>query len=210
METISLDNNGISETPAERKVREAAEKVAIREKVAKPMLYLAMGSMVMLFAAFTSAYVVRQQKGDWMHFEMPQIFYISTAVILMSSVTMNWALSSAKKNEFKNIKTASLLTLLLGVGFVICQVMGWNILYSQKIVFAGKYSNASGSFFYVLTLMHLLHLFGGMIALLVVWIKSIQGKYNSENLLGVRLCAIFWHFLDLLWIYLFLFLLFVR
>jgi cytochrome c oxidase subunit III len=188
----------------------AEEKRAIREKVAKPMLYLAMGSMVMLFAAFTSAYVVRQQKGDWLQFEMPQIFYISTAVILISSVTMNWALASAKKNSFSNLKLASLTTLLLGAFFVVCQVMGWNILYSQKIVFAGKYSNAAGSFFYVLTLMHLLHLFGGMIALFVVWIKSIQGKYNSENLLGVRLCAIFWHFLDLLWIYLFLFLLFVR
>jgi cytochrome c oxidase subunit III len=186
------------------------EKRITREKVAKPMLYLAMGSMVMLFAAFTSAYYVRHEKGDWMVFQMPQIFYISTAVILFSSVTMNWALSSAKKNDFKNIKLASLLTLLLGIGFVICQVMGWNILYSQKIVFAGKYSNASGSFFYVLTLMHLLHLFGGMIALLVVWIKSTQEKYNSGNLLGIRLCAIFWHFLDLLWIYLFLFLLFVR
>lgn len=187
-----------------------AEKKAIREKVAKPMLYLGMGSMVMLFAAFTSAYVVRQQKGDWMHFEVPQIFYISTALILISSVTMNWALSAAKKNDFRNIKLAALITFLLGAAFVVCQVLGWSVLYSQKIVFAGKYSNASGSFFYVLTFMHLLHLFGGMIALFVVWIKSIQEKYTSENLLGVRLCAIFWHFLDLLWIYLFLFLLFVR
>lgn len=186
------------------------EKRITREKVAKPMLYLAMGSMVMFFAAFTSAYVVRQQKGDWMQFDLPQIFFISTAVILMSSVTMNWALSSAKKNDFANLKRASALTLLLGVAFVICQFMGWSVLYSQKIVFAGKYSNASGSFFYVLTLMHLLHLLGGIIALSVVWIKSIQQKYNSENLLGVRLCAIFWHFLDILWIYLFLFLLFVR
>jgi cytochrome c oxidase subunit III len=186
------------------------EKRITREKVAKPMLYLAMGSMVMLFAAFTSAYVVRQQKGDWMTFDLPQIFYISTAVILLSSVTMNWALSSAKKNDFANLKRASAITLLLGIAFIICQVLGWKVLYDQKIVFAGKYSNASGSFFYVLTFMHLMHLAGGILALFVVWIKSIQQKYNSENLLGVRLCAIFWHFLDLLWIYLFLFLLFVR
>jgi cytochrome c oxidase subunit III len=186
------------------------EKKVIRNKVAMPMLYLAMGSMVMLFAAFTSAYVVRQQKGDWLQFDIPRIFYISTAVILFSSVTMNWALSSARKNDFSNLKRASVITLLLGITFIICQIMGWQVLYSQKIVFAGKYSNASGSFFYVLTLMHLLHLAGGIIALFVVWIKSTQQKYNSENLLGVRLCSIFWHFLDLLWIYLFLFLLFVR
>jgi cytochrome c oxidase subunit III len=186
------------------------EKKEIRNKVAMPMLYLAMGSMVMLFAAFTSAYVVRQQKGDWLLFDIPQIFYISTAVILVSSVTMNWALSSVKKNDLSSLKRASGITLLLGIAFIVCQIMGWQVLYDQKIVFAGKYSNASGSFFYVLTLMHLLHLAGGIIALFVVWIKSTQQKYNSENLLGVRLCSIFWHFLDLLWIYLFLFLLFVR
>ncbi|HEX8516467.1 MAG TPA: cytochrome c oxidase subunit 3 [Bacteroidia bacterium] len=212
METLSItpESHGIPETRAERTARESEEKKSNREKVAKPMLYLSMGSMAMLFAAFTSAYVVRQQKGDWLQFEMPQVFYISTAIILLSSVTMNWAVSSAKKNEFGNTRRAALITLLLGAAFVVCQVAGWNILYSQKIVFAGKYANASGSFFYVLTLMHMLHLFGGMIALIVVWIKSIQGKYNSENLLGIRLCSIFWHFLDLLWIYLFLFLLFVR
>lgn len=186
------------------------EKKAIRERVSRPMLFLAMGSMAMLFAAFTSAYYVRQQKGDWLQFDIPQIFYISTAVILLSSVTMNWALSSVKKNDFASLKRASGITLLLGLAFIVCQVMGWGVLYDQKIVFAGKYSNASGSFFYVITLMHLLHLAGGIIALFVVWIKSIQEKYSSENLLGVRLCSIFWHFLDILWIYLFLFLLFVR
>lgn len=186
------------------------ERRVIRNKIAMPMLFLSMGSMFMLFAAFTSAYYVRQQKGDWLQFDIPQIFYISTAVILLSSVTMNWGLSAIKKNNLAGLKTASGITLLLGLGFVVCQFLGWSVLYSQKIVFAGKYSNASGSFFYVLTLMHLLHLVAGIIALFVVWIKSIQGKYTSENLLGVRLCAIFWHFLDILWIYLFLFLLFVR
>ncbi len=186
------------------------EKRETREKVAKPMLYLAMGSMFMIFAAFTSAYIVRQQKGDWMIFDMPQIFYISTAVILLSSVTMNWAVTSAKKNDLANLKRASFITLLLGLGFVICQVLGWSVLFNEKIVFAGKFSNASGSFFYVITGIHLMHLLGGIIALFVVWIKSTQQKYNSENLLGVSLCAIFWHFLDILWILLFLFLLFKR
>jgi len=189
---------------------EAEEKRLTRGKVAIPMLVIGMISMVMFFAAFTSAYIVRQEKGDWLQFDMPQIFYVSTAVIILSSVTMNWALSSVKKNNLKSLKTAVLLTLLLGIAFVICQFMGWGILYSQKIVFAGKYSNAAGSFFYVLTLMHLLHLAGGILALSVVWIKSIQQKYSPENLLGVRLCAIFWHFLDLLWIFLFLFLLLKR
>jgi cytochrome c oxidase subunit 3 len=186
------------------------EKKLTREKVGKPLLYIAIASMVMIFAAFTSAYYVRREKGDWLHFDMPQIFYISTAVIIFSSVTMNWAVASARKNDFAKVRLATLLTLLLGLGFVVFQFAGWTDLYTHRIVFAGKYSNASGSFFYVLTAMHLLHLVAGVIALIVVWAKAKRNKYTSEDMLGIKLCAIFWHFLDLLWIYLFLFLLLVR
>lgn len=174
------------------------------------MLWLAMGSMVMIFGSLTSAYYVRRESGNWMHFELPQMFYISTAVIIISSVTMNWVLSVAKKNDFKNIKLASWITLVLGMVFVITQFQAWSVLVDQKVFFAGKQSNASGSFLYALTGLHLAHLAGGIIALTVVAIKALKEKYNSENLLGIKLCAIFWHFLDGLWIFLFLFLLFVR
>lgn len=186
------------------------EKRITREKVAKPLLYISMVGMLMIFASLTSAYIVRQKKGDWLNFELPQMFYISTAIIIISSVSINWALAAAKKNDFKSVKWATLTTLLLGIAFTITQFQAWGALVDQKVFFAGKYSNASGSFLYVLTGLHLAHLFGGIIAVFVVWIKSIQQKYNSENLLGIRLCAIFWHFLDLLWIYLFVFLLFQR
>jgi cytochrome c oxidase subunit 3 len=186
------------------------EQRQIKEKVAKPMLWLGMISMVMIFAALTSAYVVRMEKGDWLQFQLPQMFYISTAVIILSSVTMNWAVASAKKNDFKNVKLASIITLILGFAFIVFQFKAWGVLVDQKIVFAGKYSNAAGSFLYALTGLHLAHLAGGIIALMVVSIKALGKRYNSENMLGLRLCAIFWHFLDVLWIYLFLFLLFVR
>ncbi len=186
------------------------EKRITREKVAKPLLYISMVGMLMIFASLTSAYIVRQKKGDWLNFELPQMFYISTAIIIISSVSINWALAAAKKNDFKSVKWATLTTLLLGIAFTITQFQAWGALVDQKVFFAGKYSNASGSFLYVLTGLHLAHLFGGIIAVFVVWIKSIQQKYNSENLLGIRLCAIFWHFLDLLWIYLFVFLLLQR
>ncbi len=194
----------------EERLSPTEEKRQIQEKVSKPLLYLAMGSMVMIFASLTSAYVVRMGKGDWLRFELPQMFYISTAVIIISSVTMNWALSSAKKNDYRNMKRATLITLILGLTFVVFQFQAWSVLVDQKVFFAGKYSNASGSFLYALTGLHLAHLAFGIIALIVVWIKTIFKKYNSENLLGIKLCAIFWHFLDALWIYLFLFLLFVR
>ncbi len=186
------------------------EKKEIREKSAKPLLWLGMVSMAMIFAGLTSAYVVRQGKGDWLKFELPQLFYISTAIIIISSVTMNWVLSSAKNNNYKNVKLASLITLILGFAFVICQFKAWGTLVDQKVFFAGKYSNAAGSYLYILTGLHLLHLIGGILSLLLVWVKSLKNKYNSENLLGIKLCAIFWHFLDVLWIYLFLFLLFFR
>ncbi|MEO6904239.1 MAG: heme-copper oxidase subunit III [Bacteroidia bacterium] len=186
------------------------EEKAIRKKVSIPLLWLGMISMVMIFAALTSAYVVRQEKGDWLQFQLPQLFYISTAILLFSSISMNWVLSSAKKNAYKSIQLAAFITLLLGVAFIICQFKAWSVLVDQKIFFAGKDSNASGSFLYALTGLHLAHLFFGIIALIVVFIKASLKKYNSENFLGIRLCAIFWHFLDLLWIYLFLFLLFVR
>lgn len=186
------------------------EKNNIRQKSAKPLLWLSMVSMTMIFAALTSAYVIRHEKGDWLLFQLPRFFYISTAVIMLSSVSMNWAVWSAKKNNFKNTKIASLLTLLLGIVFIICQFKAWGFLVEQRIVFAGKYSNASGSFLYALTGLHLAHLIAGIFAISVVWIKSLRKKYNSENMLGIQLCAIFWHFLDILWIYLFLFLLYFR
>ena len=186
------------------------EKKITREKVAKPLLWLGMVSMSMLFAGMTSAYVVSLGKGGWLIFDLPQLFYISTAIIILSSVTMNWAVSSAKNNNYKNVKLASLITLILGLAFVFCQVKAWGTLVDQKIFYGGKDSNAAGSYMYMLTFLHLAHMVGGIITLSVVWINSTRNKYNTENLLGIKLCAIFWHFLDVLWIYLFLFLLFVR
>jgi cytochrome c oxidase subunit III len=202
-----MDNSLIME---EIRLSPAEEKRQLREKVAKPMLWVAMGSMVMIFGSLTSAYVVRMGKGDWLQFELPQLFYVSTAAIIISSVTMNWVVSAAKKNDYKSMKIASLLTLVLGLAFVLFQFQAWGALVDQKVFFAGKYSNASGSFLYALTGLHLLHLAGGILALIVVWIKTLGQKYNAENMLGIKLCAIFWHFLDALWIYLFLFLLFQR
>ena len=186
------------------------EKRINTSKAAIPLLWVSIVAMVMIFGSLTSGYIVSRGKSNWLHFELPQLFYVSTAVILMSSVTMNWTLSAARKNNLKNIKIGSLLTLLLGLAFVACQFKAWGYLVDQKIFFAGQTSSGSGSYLYVLTGLHLAHLAFGLIALLVVWVKSLLHRYNSENLLGIRLCAIFWHFLDVLWIFLFLFLLFVR
>jgi cytochrome c oxidase subunit 3 len=102
------------------------------------------------------------------------------------------------------------ITFVLGLVFTYTQYLGWKELTIQGIYFLGKYSNASGSFLYLIAVVHLLHLFGGLIALLITLVKSIKNRYSAQDYLGIELSAIYWHFLDLLWIYLFLFLYFFR
>lgn len=187
------------------------EEQLLRErKAVKALLWVSLISIFMLFAGLTSAYIVRQAEGNWLEFALPRMFYYSTAIILVSSITINWAMSSAKKDNQKNLRIALLLTLALGLTFVFLQVSGWKELIALGIFFGGDGSTASGSYMYVLSGVHLAHLIGGIISLLIVLFNAFKGKYNPANLFGLQLCSIYWHFLDILWIYLFLFLLFIR
>jgi cytochrome c oxidase subunit 3 len=188
----------------------AEEQASIKSRSAKPMLYLAIISMCMIFAGLTSAVMVRSGDPGWLTFELPQMFFISTAVIIASSFTMLWAYQSARKDNFTGIKIGVLLTLILGITFIACQFMAYFALVKQGIFFGGSTSNASGSFLCVIALAHLLHLLGGIFMLIYVCIKSFKEIYHSKNLLGLQLCSIYWHFLDLLWIYLFLFMYFTH
>jgi cytochrome c oxidase subunit III len=181
-----------------------------RQKTAKPLLWIGIVSIVMLFAGLTSAYIVRADNGNWLLFNLPDMFYISTALILTSSITLFAALQAAKKNNYGMTTAGVLATFILGIAFCFTQFAGWSELYAKGVVFAGKYSNASGSFLYVLTGLHMAHLAGGLIALLVTLVNALRKKYNAENLLGLELCSIYWHFLDILWVYLFLFLYYIR
>lgn len=186
------------------------EKHETRSKTAKPVLWLSMVSMVMLFAGLTSAYIVRQDQGNWLKFDLPFQFYISTGLILLSSVTMSTAQKSIKNGDTVKLTRFLALTLLLGIGFVITQFLGWSELVQSNIVFAGNQSNASGSFLYALTGLHMAHLFGGIIMLIVTLSRAAGNRYTQDNYLGIQLASIYWHFLDVLWIYLFLFLVFIR
>ena len=186
------------------------EKESIRKKTAMPMLALAIGSMVMLFAGLTSAIVVRKAEGNWLLFSMPRAFYISTAIILVSSLTMNNAVRLAKQGQNKKASMQLLATLLFGVSFAFTQISGWSALNAQNVYFTGRASNAAGSFFYILTWLHLMHMVGGLISLSVTAYNASKQKYTPENYLGVKLTAMFWHFLGILWVYLFLFLLYAN
>jgi cytochrome c oxidase subunit 3 len=188
-----------------RKIR-AEDMRTNKRKAAKPLLYIGIVSIVMLFAALTSAYIVRADSGNWLVFKLPPITILSTGVIVASSVTMFIAQRAIKKDEYKTTTLGLLLTFALGVVFLMTQLAAWNQLVAKGIYFAGKYSNASGSFLYLIAFMHVLHMAGGFVALFVSLFKTIKKRYSSADYLGLELTATYWHFLDILWVYLFLFL----
>ena len=192
-----------------RNYRKAEIKAAER-KAAKPLLWIGIVSIVMLFAGLTSAYVVRADNGNWKVFKLPDIILISTALIITSSLTMFVAQQAIKKNNLKLTAISLFITLGLGIGFFCTQYAGWKELTNQGIYFMGKQSNASGSFLYLIALVHLFHMIGGLIALSVSFTKTLLKRYSSGDYQGIELTAIYWHFLDLLWVYLFLFLYFYR
>ncbi len=187
--------------------------IKIVEKPDQPMamnpkkfaLWLFIITVVMIFAALTSAYIVRQAEGNWRFYELPVEFYFTTGVILLSSVTMHWAYLAAKRDELEQVKVAIGITTLLGIIFLLGQVYAWGVLVDMKVNFTG--GNPSESFLYVLTGIHGLHLISGVIFLIIVLISTFKYKVHSKNLNQIQMCATYWHFLDILWVYLFLFLL---
>jgi len=181
-----------------------------KRKSAKPMLWVSMISMTMMFAGLTSAYVVSRKRDDWVSFDLPDAFFISTILIIVSSITFMLAKTFIKKNNRQLTTLFLVLTLFLGVGFVFFQFEGFNELYNSGLFFAGAESTVKSSFIYGITLAHLVHIAAGIIVLLVVFYNHITKKYTSVNYLGLELGAIFWHFVDILWIYLFLFFYFIR
>jgi cytochrome c oxidase subunit III len=172
----------------------------------KLLLWFAMISMVMMFAGLTSAYVVSTSRKDWLKdFEMPFAFVLSTLVILLSSFTFHLAGKSIKLNNRSLTTTWLLTTFGLGILFVILQFQGFNQIIENGYFFTGSESNVTTSFLYIIVILHLAHLFGGLIALIIVIYNHFKQKYNSTQTLGIELGAMFWHFLDILWILLFLF-----
>ncbi len=182
----------------------------IKEKSLKMLLWIGLVSIGMMFAGLTSGYIVRRGTGTWLTFQIPFPFYISTAIIIISSITINMAMQAAKKGALAGISRGILFTWILGVAFGVCQFMGYKALVDQKIFLVGSNSNASGSYLYILSLLHLGHIIGGLVALTIAYIKALKKKYTVQNYTGIKLCATYWHFLDGLWVYLFIFMLLYR
>ena len=176
----------------------------IQNRSLKQLLWIGIGSIVMFFAGLTSAYVVRKPEGNWVEFLLPDWFLYSTVIIVLSSMM----LILAKRRIHAHTVSSNLIlgTFFLGIIFSYFQFRGWQELTNQGVFLTGKGSNVSGSFLYVITLAHLIHLIGGLIAILITAIKTRIGKYSIKECLGFDLTSIYWHFVGLLWIYLFIFL----
>ena len=185
------------------------EEKNIRAK--KMLLWFGIGSLIMSFAGLTSAVVVSSKRPDWLkEFQLPEAFIISTVIIILSSLTMVLAKRALKSNNKQATTTWLILTLLLGIGFIISQFIGFGQIIDLGYNFTGPTSNITMSFVYVIAVAHIAHVFAGLISLLVVIYNHFKQRYNATQMLGFELSATFWHFVDILWLFLFLFLYFFR
>ncbi|WP_162418422.1 cytochrome c oxidase subunit 3 [Cyclobacterium roseum] len=188
------------------------ERLAFVEGAEQPLsmhpkkfaLWLFIVSVVMVFAGMTSAYIVRQSEGNWLEFDLPNVFWYTSGIIVLSSLSMHWSYVAAKKDDFNTLKLGLLITTLLGIAFLIGQWYSWEALVGQDVYFVG---NPAGSFMYVFTGLHAFHLISGVIFLIIVLISSLRNKIHSQNLPQLEMCVTYWHFLGGLWLYLFMFLL---
>ena len=176
------------------------------KRAKKMMLWFGMISMSMTFAGLTSAYVVSSSRSDWIEqIDLPFAFTISTFLLLLSSGTFYLALKNIKETLLKRAQSLLLITLVLALVFIYFQFQGFREIIEQGYYFTGAESSITTSYLYVLVLLHLAHLIAGIVIVLIVFYNSFREKYSEANTLGFELAVTFWHFLDILWLYLFLF-----
>jgi cytochrome c oxidase subunit 3 len=169
-------------------------------------LWVAMGSILMMFAGFTSAYIVKRNQANWQGFDLPAIFTYSTAIIIASSITIHLSLVNFRKRNMIAYRRLLFLSGLLGVIFVITQYKGFVLLQTGGIKMIGSGSNVAASFLGAIAGMHMLHVLGGVVAILIMLFKTLRKNTRSYNIVPVEIIASYWHFVDALWIYLFIFL----
>jgi cytochrome c oxidase subunit 3 len=169
----------------------------------KFILWVAIASILMMFAGLTSAFIVKSNLTGWKNIEMPNVFWYSTAAIVASSLTIHMALHSFREREMGKYRALVGATLILGILFVILQWFGFKSLWDQNVKFTG--STGAGQFLYVIFGLHALHVIGGIITLLVMFCRAFLGKVKLYSSVPVEVAATYWHFVDILWIYLLIF-----
>ena len=176
----------------------------------KMMLWFGIISLIMSFAGWTSAFVVSSTREDWLaDFQLPNAFIVSTIVVLISSVTFMLAGRALRKNDRQMTMVWLFVTLALGIAFITNQFIGFNQIIDMGYNFTGPTSNVTMSYIYLIAMVHIAHVIAGLICILVVIYNHYKQKYNAQEMLGFELAGTFWHFIDVLWVYLFLFLYFV-
>lgn len=182
-------------------LEEPEETLSMNPK--KFILWLFIVSIIMLFAAMTSAYLVRRAEGNWLEYTVPAVFSYSSIALVLSSMTMQWAYMSAKKDDFKRLRIAITITFVLGMAFLYMQFQGWVQLVDQNVFFVG---NPAGSFMYIFTGLHGFHLISGLVVLVVALTAAFRLRIHAKSLNQMEIATTYWHFLDVLWLYLFFFL----
>jgi len=171
----------------------------------KFVMWVAIGGIVMMFAGLTSAYIVKKNQSSWLQFDLPIQFYYSTAVIVLSSIAMFLSARAIKAGKMGQYKAMISVTAVLGITFLLMQYLGFKDLQARNITLVGARSNSAASFLFVITFLHMLHVLGGVIALTLYRVKANSKKTTESKVVAVEILSTYWHFVDLLWIYLFLF-----
>jgi cytochrome c oxidase subunit 3 len=156
----------------------------------------------MMFAGLTSAYLVKGSLPGWASIELPRLFYFSTGIMLLSSLTMQLSVKSFRERNGLVYRRWMTVTFLLGVTFILMQVFAFYQLYGSGIRMEGS---GAGQFLYIIFGLHALHVLGGVIALLVLFLKAFSSNVRVYNAVPLEIAALYWHFVDVLWVYLFVF-----
>jgi cytochrome c oxidase subunit 3 len=168
-------------------------------------LWVGIGSIIMMFAGLTSAYIVKRSQANWTMLEIPNIFWVSTITILLSSLMMYLSVKAFRERNMNRYRSMLSLTAILGLAFLVMQVVGFMQYRSMDIRLIGAGSNASYSFLLAIASLHAVHVFGGVIALVIIARKALSSRKRSYSSVPVEVIATYWHFVDILWIYLILF-----
>jgi cytochrome c oxidase subunit 3 len=156
----------------------------------------------MMFAGLTSAYIVKSNQAGWVEVETPVAFWISTAAILLSSLSIQMAVRAFKQRNMKNYRALVVTTLALGIMFIVFQWIGFNWMWDNGVKFKGA---GAGQFLYVIAGLHAIHVLGGIVALTVMFLKAFFGNTKNYNPVPVEVISMYWHFVDGLWLYLLIF-----
>lgn len=170
-------------------------------------LWIGIGSIVMMFAGFTSAVIVKRNGADWQGFTLPNLFWYSTGVILATSLTVQMALRAFKERQMSRYRSLMLVTALGGILFITLQFFGFKALWVQNVRFA---NSVGGSFLYIIFGLHALHVLGGVVALAVQFIRAFSARKRNYSPVPIEIVSVYWHFVDLLWLYLLVFFILIQ